>query len=283
MVSGLPSPKKYHQLLKILDELEENTGNSRTGSLDDRVNLLMEFQHPDKNYGAKLEGAVRGLFLEAEDDNTTVYAPAYKLVDKHIKDKKLGGSEEDSNKRWEIVDAFIEQAIRHIYHISDDKSWDEFKNNVIQSKLPESERKNKKEFKKQLRALYDEAVGEGQLGKQIQQLRGVTSQELYSDLEDKTNAEAKNLIYQRAQAAAQSHTIMIQNLLYPTLIGEYETELRDRVYTEMDKKGFIYEKEWDKMATPDMVRSLLLNKHGSEKMKTTYKEIGYKEKPKDTT
>ena len=263
--------ENYHYLTDIIGKLEKATEKKASSeSLEDRLALIKEWRNPDKPHMVGVQNELMDHFLHVDD---SVYNAAKKKLYDTLEDenKKLGESSDDE-KVWAIVDAFIEQALKKIYGISDD-DWADFKKRVAKTDLPPADAENEDALKKQLRTIYNQAIGNPESGDTVVARYEI----LYQNLTGKSRGEAQQVLNAAATVAHQAHYGQLEKLLEQKLVGDKKHDLMNHVLSEAEKAKYESKIPWAQRNLNNLVQSALLydEAFGPDAIGKTHKQLGY--------
>ncbi|MEM2138624.1 MAG: hypothetical protein QXM96_00540 [Candidatus Woesearchaeota archaeon] len=274
------NPLNYYYFNTLISTLEDITKKKHNSEkLEDRLAILEEFSHPDKDHKAKLQLDLRNAFLHDED---SVYRAAVNVLGQKLKkDTDKFGEGADDENLWAVIDAFVEASLSKLYHVD----IEALKRDVAETYLSSADRKNDKELKKRLRMLFDDALGGGKLGEQSEQFQGITTEEIYRLLAGKTKTQAQLYLSEVVGRVASAHATILQNLFFQKLLGDKQHELRQKVYERAKEKGYETRVPWAERGLGQLIDSYLLTHDElKEKLGLTPDKLGYYilEKKKET-
>ncbi len=252
-------------------------------TLDEKVAMLTELENPDGKHDAAMVQQVTKSFTEGD---TALYQASYKVMDgKGFEFLKEGKKIIKTEDRWKIVDAFIEQAVRHMYNVKSDAEWKSFKESIKKQMLSrddkdQDEKKVDEAILKQLRKLYDDALGKGQL--RGEGVENVYSENLASALYRKNDDEARTYLNQMSQLAAKVHTQWMKGRAVEHLVDQSVLyKFKQMTQKHMEDNKYEHEEGLDKIPIDNMLKLAAKDKY-KDKVTIDYEKMGfYKPEPKE--
>lgn len=281
--SVLPeSEYNFHAYKGILKRLEDATKKKRTGTIDDRIDIITEWNDPDKEHQSVVLSELMKKF-NGEGENKAVYKIAWEKMSEALKnpEDKFEKGQGHKKEKWDIIDAFVEESLKHFYNIEDMKA---FKEGVKKRHLG-PDKADEEALKKALRNMYNQAVGNGEWGKQSKErFGGITTDELYSALGGASRAKAELYFKDIVEKVYNAHFQTVNSLLYPTLFsGEYQDQLTKKVMDAVDELDLQLDRPLSKYSPMDLVQTMLMKKKGTDGIKEkVYEDLGYSPKEKKT-